>query len=191
MGILERFIGKPQKEVGVLNREQIGRLVDKLLDDLQNGYIVEDYNGDADDEERLLQDIRNSVVLKRGKKYFLVHLFRGYGDRDTDFHRSLIVHEYRSLEEMNGAHNDLPFAVFKEGQKIWGYSGYFWSDTDGSYGWKRLDLDAKQTKSFLAKVAKASVNTKATQEQFNSEIASRDRYGWTNIKLRWPKLKKE
>ena len=190
MGILERFKRKPSAETRGLI-ELAGKVADKLLNDLRSGYIAERYNGDVQEEETLLQDIRHSVVLKRGGKYFLVNLSRGCGDRDTDFHRALNVHEYRSLEEMNQPNNDLPFVVFKEGQMVWGYSGYFWSFADGSHGWSRLDLNIDQTKSFLFKVLNATVDIRVTQERFDYEIARDAKYGWANSVIKWPGPKED
>ena len=68
MRFVERLGRKPHGESTKLEPETLAPIIDKLLDDLRHGFIIEDYNGDPK-EESLLYHEGYCVVLKRRNRF--------------------------------------------------------------------------------------------------------------------------
>jgi len=184
MKMLERFRRTPRKETVILNREQVGAVVDKLLVDLKGGFIHEMYDGDVDEESCLKQQ-SYKVVLKGGR-YYLIEVFRSRWSSDV-YEESLHVSEYRSVEEMEEWNNIQRYLTLKGGFKMGAHRGHPYTYR-GNPAMQSIDISFGEAADLLRAIAKARVDTKTTQRHFEHQLEKVRRYNWKDIIVRWPKL---
>src|SRR3990167_2879306 len=102
MGTLERFTkrNRDTDEHGITMNpeypEEFAPLVEKLLNDLNQGFVTHDY--DNEDATSLLKHSKYEAILRRGRTYYLVRLLvthRPEAERDNH----LQVFELKSIHD--------------------------------------------------------------------------------------------
>src|SRR3989344_1256998 len=107
MRLLERLRRvSPQQETSVLNTERTGKVVDKMLDDLRRGFLIEETEELEEDEER--DNKRFEVVLKGNGRYYKV--LESYSIPTSSY---ISIQEHKSLKYIL----EDPIAIGKRG--IW------------------------------------------------------------------------
>ncbi len=196
MSPLER-IRKPKQEVKISN-EYLEQVVNKLLTDLQKGYIVEAYDTQSNEgkektwgDESLIQDAKylydGYCVVLKGKKYFKVEVTRGHVGYHPD-QQYLRVAEYGSQTEMSDWQNATRTIGFLAPDEFFARRCWRYKFADGE-GWSQCVLEPESTVDLLRSVLRAKVNKKTTLWSFENDVsnAKKPSYSLQRI-VRWPKI---
>ncbi|GEM_PF-3981592 len=176
MKMLERFRRTPRKETGILNREQVSSLVDKLLDDSRSGFIVENYSGNAE-QESLLREQSYNVVVKGNGKFYLVRVCKKQGEFNSDSYSYMHIGEYGSVRDMKHWNNIQRYVILNKDLHIAAYRGYPYV-YNNQPGWHRVDIGPEEASDLLRAVLKSKVDAKATQQYFEHELELIRKYNW-------------
>ncbi len=191
MRLLERLrTVNPQQETSALNTELTGKVVDKLLNDLRSGFIIEEKGEVEEGEERV--EKKFEVVLKGNGRYYKV--LEAHSIPTSSY---ISVHEHKSLNRI--LENSV--AIGKRGIwfKYWldpienGLS--FYSDRrqikyDPDFGW--LFFGEKQNSlrellDFFDCITRSRVDESATQELFKRrESRYKSDIEKGTMRVRWP-----
>ena len=194
MSLKEALRGKPKAEI---SHEQLGKVVDKLLKDLEKGYIIETYQTwhleDEEkewDEESLKQDAELSrdgycVVLK-GKKYYKVSVTRFHTGHATD-QQSLRAEEYGSIEDMTDWQNVTRTVNFTESHKFIARECNIYG-SGSTVGWSQWPLEPVKTIDLLNSIMKAKVDIKATRKSFEIDTSEAKKPYLSPQIIRWPRI---
>lgn len=187
---------KPKVET---SQELLTQVVNKLIADLQNGYIVEDYDTrpseDNDrnwDNESLKKDAifksDGFCVVLKGKRYFKIKVTRNHTGYKPD-EQYLSVKEFASIEDMSDWMNASRTVGFVAPDEFFASRCRRYKYSNGE-GWNQVVLEPESTVNLLGSILKAKVDKKATMRSFENDTAKaiRPKSSLQHI-VRWPKLK--
>lgn len=191
MKLLERLRIIPRQETSVLNIERADGVINKLLDDLKSGFIIEDKEEVEEDQEK--EEKRFEVVLKGNGRYYKV--LETYSTPTSSY---ISVQEHKSLKRIL----ESPTAIGK--RRIWFRCSLgsdienrlsFYSDRqevnyDPDFGWLFFYEEQRSLREildFFDCIMHARVDESATQELFkNRESRHKSDIEKGIMIVRWP-----
>lgn len=212
MGLLEKFRRKPQPNPQIevqIPEELTMRVTEKLLDSLAFGYLFEqrsiEYNGedldtllefgsdDEDEKDEVFEQPEDEnrqygitegmkVVLKEGKKYYEVTVWKKVTGHIWRWENGLIVYEYDE-KDLRGNYKR---AVFFNPGVVDARVTNGWSSKDGrEHTWSSIGASSQQTLDIYRSLMSAKVDLLATHNLFEREkerIREFETYGT----IKWP-----
>jgi|SRR3989344_9678552 len=172
MGILERLTGRnrlrEEHEIAI-DPEEFAPLVEKLLNDLSQGFVAHDYDHTGKSNEEitgLLEYSKYQAILRKGRRYYLVRLLiqhRPEAKRD----------KLLQVFELKSAHDDLRIFPRHRRYGSLGENGEFRDYRDHKIH-DSLFLVVPETQLKLYKLfadaSEAQFDTKATKKHFETQL---------------------
>ena len=158
-------------------------LIEKLLEDIKSGFIAEYYTDPPEEDDEFLWKRRLSVVLKKGRKKFLVKLDKFLPNGNG----YLQVEDY--VPEMTKPNYDTRLREMNINEEnFWCMEGYWYKTSykDGGYhlSWTNRDISPENARQFSSDIFGAHVDHRATKQYYDLWRKSAE----DNIDFRWPRF---